>query len=57
MVAAAKADYDNRNGRLMERLARLQECDSEIAMATKERDALEGLKTDNLVEKKKLNNK
>ena len=34
-----------------------QECDAEIAAATKERDALEGRKTDLVVEKKKLGNK
>lgn len=57
VVAAAKAAYDDRNGRLLERMARLKECDAEIAGATKERDALEGRKTDIVVEKKKLNNK
>lgn len=40
-----------------ERLARLAECDAEIAAAGRERDALEGRRTDIVVEKKKLNNK
>ncbi len=57
VVAASKAGYDDRNKRLMGLLARLQECDYEVAAATKERDQLEGLRTDNLVERKKLNNK
>lgn len=43
--------------RVMIALPPVQECDAEIAAATKERDALEGRKTDLVVEKKKLGNK
>lgn len=42
---------------MMIALPPVQECDAEIAAATKERDALEGRKTDLVVEKKKLGNK
>ncbi|PRW61562.1 structural maintenance of chromosomes 2-1 isoform A [Chlorella sorokiniana] len=57
VVAKIKAEYDDHEARLKERLDRLKECDAEIAAATKERDALEGRKTDLVVEKKKLGNK
>lgn len=56
-VATAKAEYDLHSGRLDERRARLRECDTEIAAASKERAALEQQRTDYVVERKKLGNK
>ena len=57
VVATAKAAYDDRAARLAECQERLKECDAEIAAASKEMDALEGRKTDIVVDRKKLNNK
>ena len=57
VVAATKADYDERHRRLQEHLDRLATCDSEIASASQERDVMENRKTDAVVDKKKLSNK
>lgn len=57
VVASTKVQYDDAMGRLNELKGRLKECDADISAAVKARAALEKRKTDNIVEKKKAQNK